>query len=287
MRPLSLYPPAFQIGARPRPIEQPWLMPDDATAAHIADKKRVLAAEPENRYFMARADTLEAQGSVWERLKSHLPTIAPDRYAARLQGVTLDGELVSPNVMSPLLAASMLVGDDLVLMRRHDDGWRLVAAGLFAPSYWNLSEKYDRPLQVMHETVPGFGPGSRNAEIINRMFDMMADDVILERRNWSFHAEGDWFTPGHHPHHLLSDGVSDDLIANMFVRREYQTISKVPDTGDVLFTINVTTQQLREVRGQVDALELAQAIRKLNADQRQYKGLEAGRERLASYLAAQ
>ena len=230
-------------------------MPDDATAAHIADKKRVIATEPENRYFMARSDTLEAQRLVWERLKSHLPAIASNRYAGRLEGVAFDDELVSPNVTSPLLAASMLVGEDLVLMRRHDDGWRLVAAGLFAPSYWTLSEKYDRPLQVMHETVPGFGPGSRNANIIDRMFDMMADDVILERRNWSFHAEGDWFTPGQHPHHLLNDEVADDLIAKMYVRRQYQTNSKVPDTGDVLITIHVPKQQMHEVRGQLAAMD--------------------------------
>ena len=282
----TLYPPAFQIGTRPTPSDQPWLKPDESTAAHIAEKRRVVAEEPQGRYFLARTDTLEAQTCVWDELRVHLSKIDSQRYLQSGEGVTFDGSFVPPDPAFPLLAASMLVSDDLVLMRRHEDGWRLVAAGLFAPSYWNLAEKFDRPLQIIHDPVPGFGRGSRKTEVITRMFDMLADDIILERRNWSFHAEGDWFTPGHHPHHLLSDEVSDDVVGQMYVRREYQTIRKVAQTGDVLFTIHVTTQQLRDARLGPEARELAEGVRDLDANQRSYKGLEAGRERLAAYLSA-
>lgn len=284
--PFPLYPSPFKIGTRPKPLERPWLLPDEATPAHIADKKRVVGQEPRDRYFMARSDTLEAQMEVWDRLKTHLPVIAAERYVRNPHGVVFDGELVRYDEHAPLFSASLLVADDLVLMRRHEDGWRLVAAGLFAPSYWKLAEKFDRSLQVIHGPVPGFGPGSRKAELINRMFDMLADDIILERRNWSFHAEGDWFTPGHHPHHLLSDDVDDAVLAQMYVRREYQTIRKVPETGDILFTIHVTTQQLNQIRGGQEASELAAGVRNLEADQQVYKGLEAGRMRLADYLDA-
>lgn len=285
MIPLPLYPPAFQIGTRPTPIQKVWLKPDQDSSAHIADKKRIVESEARDRYFMARDDTLDAQNAVWAMLVEHLPTIDEQSYTKADDGISFGGQLVLPNPSEPLMAASMLVADDLVLMRRHDDGWRLVAAGLFAPSYWTLAEKFDRPLQVMHDPVPGFGPGSRKAELIDRMFDMLGDDIVLERRNWSFHGEGDWFTPGHHPHNLLHSETTDAVIGDMYVRREYQTIRKVPTTGDVLFTIHVTTQRLRDVRNSGEAVELAKGVMNLSPDQQGYKGLEQGRERLAAYLS--
>lgn len=71
----------------------------------------------------------------------------------------------------PLLAASLLVQEDLALMRRGEDGWRLAAASLCFPSPWSLAGKFGRPVDEIHGPVPGFGPGSRPAGPIARMFD--------------------------------------------------------------------------------------------------------------------
>ncbi|MEM9999367.1 MAG: heme-dependent oxidative N-demethylase subunit alpha family protein [Pseudomonadota bacterium] len=285
MDPLALYPSAFQIGTRPKPIAAAWLAPDENLSAHIDDKRRICAEEEIERYFMARPDTRAAQQEVWDLLTAHLPTIAPDRYRLNDAGLLVDGEHVRPDGDDLLLPASMLVADDLVLMRRHDDGWRLVAASLFAPSYWTLAEKFDRPLQIIHGPVPGFGPDSRKAALITRMFDSLSTQFTLERRNWSFHGDGVWFQPGHHPHNVLDARTSDAVLAGMYVRREYQTIRKLAGSGDVLFTIHVSTQTLADVRRSNEAAELAGNLRSLDSQQRAYKGLEAGLDRLAAYLA--
>jgi hypothetical protein len=45
----------------------------------------------------------------------------------------------------PLKAAALLVQEDLILMRKGEDGWRLAAGSLCFPSSWTLTEKFGRP----------------------------------------------------------------------------------------------------------------------------------------------
>src|SRR5690606_30629441 len=84
----------------------------------------------------------------------------------------------------PLKAASLSIQEDLVLMRKSEDGWRLAAASLCFPSSWSLAEKFGRPLAGIHEPVPRFGRDTRNAELIERMFDKLQGQIVL-RWNWS------------------------------------------------------------------------------------------------------
>ena len=51
-----------------------------------------------------------------------------------------------------------------------------------------LVEKFGRPMSKIHAPVPGFGPGTRTAELIDRMFDMLQPGNPVERYNWSIQA---------------------------------------------------------------------------------------------------
>ncbi|TIO94692.1 MAG: DUF3445 domain-containing protein, partial [Mesorhizobium sp.] len=98
--------------------------------------------------------------------------------------------------------ASLLVQEDLIIMRRGDNGWRLAAGSLCFPSSWSLQEKFGKPLQQIHAPVPGFGPGTRPADLINRMFDGLQGQAV-ERFNWSIQA-------GDALYHPLSNGERID-----------------------------------------------------------------------------
>ena len=80
-------------------------------------------------------------------------------------------------------------------MRRGEDGWRLAAASLCFPSSWSLEEKFGKPLQDIHTPVPGFGRGTRTADIIHRIFDNLAVAQPVERLNWSLQAGADLYQP--------------------------------------------------------------------------------------------
>jgi hypothetical protein len=281
------YAEAFAIGLKPLDDPTRWLAPDDRLIANLAEKDALIASRPAD-VFAARADTIGAQAEALALLGGHLPAAFPQTYrrTAHAIGIGERSVPVAPDAdPAPLLTASRLVADDLVLMRRHDDGWRLVAASLCFPSYWRLAEKFDRPLASIHAPVPGFSAGTRKAALIERMFDNLRPGVIVARSNWSLHDNGGLFRPQPHPHDLLPAEASVDDLAAMFLRCEDQTLRKLPESGDILFTIRVATDPLAGIFDHAGlAASLATRLRALDRPGQDYKGIRAGRDALADWL---
>ena len=162
----------FTIGLKPLDLAE-WLEIDALYQPYLAEKRRLFAERPDD-VFAQEAGTEDAQREVLDLVRAHLEAHAP--HLPRLDA--RPGE-------APLKTASLMVQEDLVLMRRGEDGWRLAAASLCFPSSWSLAEKFGRPLQDIHVPVPGFGPGTRNETVIGRIFDNLAVDRPVERANWS------------------------------------------------------------------------------------------------------
>ena len=262
-------PNAFAIGLAPLAASDTWLAPQDGDAAMLRRKADLIATR-RDIVFMARADTMEAQAEAADLVLDALS--APP------------GALVRDE--PPLLAASRLVADDLVIMRKAGDGWRLVAASLCFPTHWSLAEKFDRPMAGIHAPVPGFGAGTRNAALIERMFENLKPGVIVARSNWSIHRHGELHRPDPHPAHLFAGDDDIAALAAIHLRCERQTLRKLPESGDVLFTIRVMTDPVTGLARQAPDLlnGLAGRLRALSREQCDYKGLQSGRDLLASWL---
>ena len=186
--------------------------------------------------------------------------------------------------------------EDLIVMRRGEDGWRLAAGSLCFPSSWLLTEKFGKPMSAIHQPVPGFGPGTRNAGLIDRMFDKLQVGQPVERFNWSIQA-GDAL---YHP--LSNAGRIDratgrpirfpdvEAAARAFIRVERQTLRKLPVTGDILFTIRIYLDPMSTLKSRPDraalAASFAEQLMGLDAAQLDYKGLTADRDRLVRALGA-
>ncbi len=145
--------------------------------------------------------------------------------------------------LAPLRAASRLVSDDLCLMERKpgergEPAWTLTAVSLCAPSFFSVEDVLGRPLDAIHGPVPTFN--DRFLPRVSRIFDHLAADTILTRRNWSLVPTDTLFIPS-------ADGLraelplmtAQDIAGRLQVRRERQTIRKLPQTGAVLFTIRI------------------------------------------------
>ena len=193
----------------------------------------------------------------------------------------------------PLARASLLVQEDLILMRRDERGWRLAAGSLCFPSSWSLREKFGKPLQEIHEPVPGFGPGTRPAELINRMFDGLQGQAV-ERFNWSIQANDRLYHPLSNVERIdratnrpsrFPDG---DVNAHAFIRGERQTLRKLPASRDILFTIRIHLDPLKVLDAHPGraalAASFAQQLLALDQQQLDYKGLTADRDRLVAFL---
>ncbi|HZY68189.1 MAG TPA: DUF3445 domain-containing protein, partial [Devosia sp.] len=197
------------------------------------------------------------------------------------------GRRVPLDAAPPLWTAARLVQEDLVLMRRGEHGWRLAAAAVCFPSSWMLREKIGRSMHEVHGPVPGFGGGSRNAELINRMFSNMRLGDVSVRWNWSLYGDAELFHPHNSPPRRFGAGES---AANVFLRVERQTLRALPESGDIIFTIRIHLDPLTALEQHSDAKRiaavLAEQVRTLNPEQLDYKGLTLERDRLLLRLAA-
>lgn len=285
----------FAIGlkqAEPRD----WIELDGHLEAYLAEKDRLYTEIPD-KVFVAEPETRAAQQEVLDLLVPHLLERFPETY--RMDGNrcliadtdrSIDVENPGDN---PLVAASKLVQEDLILMRPGENGWRLAAGSLCFPSSWKLTEKFGLAMHDIHDPVPGFGPGSRMAELISRMFDKLA--VLVERFNWSIQAD-------HALYHPLSDrqriartaeGQSafpdSDIAGHAFIRVERQTLRKLPVSGDILFSIRIYLDPLAVLARREDRARLAGSfadqLMGLDRAQLDYKGLAADRDRLVAFLS--
>lgn len=287
----------FTIGLKPFDPRD-WIEIDGELERCLTEKDRLFDAVPD-RVFMARADTVEAQREVRDELLRHLLQRFPDTYRRAADEVFVGDRgrrvQIRADDPAPLKTVSLMIAEDLVLMRKCDDGWRLVAASLCFPSSWSLAEKFDRPLDAIHDTVPGFGPGTRTAGMIGRIFDNLKVELPVERRNWSLQENAEL----HHPRSkdLRDAGAEAEggFLAGMapsdvFVRVERQTLRKMPASGDILFTIRIHLDPISVLEGHPDGPALARGLAAqldaLEADQLAYKGLTGVCDRLVAWLRA-
>ena len=185
----------FRIGLGPLdPAE--WIDVDDRLHAYL-DEKQLLWRERPDEVFAAEAGTEAAQAEVLALLLAHLPARFPGRYRRDGDAMHIAPGRVVPlaDGAPPLWTAARLVQEDLVLMRRAPAGWRLAAASLSFPSSWALADKIGRPIDEVHAPVPGFGGGTRNAELIARMFDNLRPETPMLRWNWSLYGDERLFHP--------------------------------------------------------------------------------------------
>lgn len=287
----------FTIGLKPLDPAD-WIEVDGHLLPYLAEKRRLYAEIPERVFVEEEEGTRDAQQEVLELLGAYLPGRFSRTHRRTDMGIEVMDAANHPALPSglgdaPLVAASLLVQEDLILMRRDDNGWRLAAGSLCFPSSWSLQEKFGKPLQQIHAPVPGFGPGTRPAELINRMFDGLQGQAV-ERYNWSIQSGDALYHPLSNIERMdratnrptrFPDG---DVKAHAFIRVERQTLRKLPASGDILFTIRIHLDPLavlaRHPNRATLALSFAAQLDALDLAQLDYKGLTSDRDRLVERL---
>ncbi|MCB1429271.1 MAG: DUF3445 domain-containing protein [Nitratireductor sp.] len=281
--------PLFRIGLAPLEIAN-WIEVDGNLAGYLDEKDRLNREMPE-KVFAAETGTLDAQQEVLDLIANHVCERFPQTYRREADMVSIEGtgrvvHLAAPGT-PPLLTAAILVQEDLVLMRKGEQGWRLAAASLCFPSSWRLSEKFGLALADVHGPVPEFGRGSRNAMMIYRIFDNLQVELPVWRMNWSLYSDDALYhadRSGEHIKRLGKEGRADIS----FIRVEYQTLRKLPKSGDILFTIRIHVDPLAVLDRHPDKQRIAagfiHSLMLLDAAQLAYKGLAGARESLVSRL---
>jgi hypothetical protein len=278
--------PPFSIGLTPIDAAR-WIEQDELLAEQLALKETILAQE-RAAAFGALDGSEGGQGEVLRLLSAYLPARFPQTY--RREGETMritPGErLIALSGEPALLTASRLVQEDLLLMRRDAQGWRLVAGALCFPSTWVLAEKLGRDMDAIHAPAPGFA--GKMAGMVARIFDNLKPDQLVERFNWSIYGDAQlrYAQSKQDPLQRFPPGRP---VTHAHVRVERQTLRRLPSSGDILFTVRVHVDPATAFAAHPQGRELARALHDqldaLTPEQLAYKGIVEARGRLLDALA--
>ncbi len=262
-----------------------WIEIDDRLAAQLGERRRLLTARREE-VFAALPESAAGQREVLELLLEHLPRRFPDLYQRHdgqlINRVTDEHFALATWSGAPLELAGRLVQEDLCLLRRGEQGYRLVAAVLCFPSHWRLADKLGRPLDVIHGPVPGFA--ERLAATVDRFFTGLRVERPVWRTNWSLVDTPELFLPPEHRRWQRAISV-DRAGEQLWLRVERQTLRRLPCSGDVVFGIRTHVDPLAAaIDTPAAARALADRVRELPPAMAVYKGIAPIRAPLLGYL---
>ncbi len=251
----------FQIGLRPIPVED-WLEGGEADPA-------------------ARKDALfdSVHDLVWAETPGSRPAQAE---ALGLVETALGA--AAPSSGPPLYAAARRIADDLCLMEKRDGEWRLTALSLSAGSFFTARDAIGKSLGELHGPVTGFA--DRFLTRVQRIFDGLRPDLVLERRNWTVLNSDALHTPSPDPIRArIGDIDPSEAARALRLRVERQTLRRLPTTGGALFTIRIWLAPLGDLAADPDRLAaFERAWRSATPELRAYKRFDLYDDLVDSFL---
>jgi hypothetical protein len=174
-----------------------------------------------------------------------------------------------------LLQLSSIIGEDLVLLAREDNEWRIVAGAVLFPSRWKLTEKLGKGMDAVHSPVPGYSTAL--APYMTATFDKVGVDRPVWRKNWSLHSTADL----HQPTSIHTPAKPEDY----WWRTERQTLTR-SHTGDFLyFTIRNRAEPLSWIKTDPQSAALfAETLASFGPETIEYKGMVKDHQAIIDYL---
>ena len=191
--------------------------------------------------------------------------------------------LAIPGVDEPLAAypdwianVGIEVSEDLCLLDT-EQGHRLVACCLAAPSYWSLHDKLGHPLQHVHGPVQGMN--QKIGERIDGFLQGLPVGRPFRRENWFVHSEAVYFRPKSTLRTQLNAEPSQ-----WHFRSERQTLIRL-DTRFVLFIIGIVFVPVAELAAHPRAVEtLLASLKAMDEDEVEHFGGMEKYSRIADYV---
>lgn len=209
-----------------------WIEVDDAYAAQIGEKARLIAAVPAKVHAMTDA-SLPAAREVLDLVLQRL-SVKPGFQVTPRSVTRPDGVEVTLDRDAPLLTLGALVQEDICLLQKDGDApdaeHVLTAALLCFPASWTLSEKIGRPLTAIHIPVQPYD--DQMARRVQRLFDAIRPEQPLWRMNALLYADPTLHQPKSEAAPRQRIGVRP------YLRSEKQSLLRLPVSGAVVFSIH-------------------------------------------------
>lgn len=297
-----------------RPVEPSQIIGIDARyRAELAQKRTILAENP-SYYLQALPGTEALQWEALEYLLALMAAQHPRHFALtardtrlhwRNRLLALDAEIrpdrceslgdlhglagvrVPPGT-EPLTWLGMQVQEDLILMDGATPGAPLVAGHLCFGAGWALGDKIGKPFLAVHREVPQFA--ARIGQAADAMMARLKVGRPVGRMNWSL-ATTDRLnlapSTTHQWLHTRRGITMQNAGDRLWIRTEWQTLSRLPRSGGILFTIRTALTPLRDLTGDRDRLRhFTGMVKGMPRATREYKGMAGYMDELVDYLEA-
>ena len=155
----------------------------------------------------------------------------------------------------PLMTFARFVQEDITLLHRDSYGtYKLVAGCVCFPSNWSVSQKLGKSVREIHAPIPELN--SRIGDKIDTALDRLLPERPLARVNMLININP---TLSQFPElggttSFVGPKLTDQTIGDvLWLRNEYETLSKLPLSDDIVFTIRTHQTRLRDVPPEVAA----------------------------------
>lgn len=264
-----------------------WFDVDQNRAVELREKERLLAGQHDS-VFGDLPGSEAAQREVLMLLLDNLERCHPglitfDNGTIRV-AETGKSYCLSDFADHALDLAGRLVQEDLCLMKPGEEGYVLHAASLCFPARWVLGEKLGRPMMGIHEHVSGYA--EKLGKPVDRFFTHLKADKPVARLNWSVIDDPALFqTSGKFRNDDQVEITTQNAGDRLWLRVERQTLRRLPESGDILFTIRTFVDPLSSLESRPDlAAGLRGAVADMPEGMQRYKSLLPFREALDGYL---
>ena len=283
-------PHRLNLGLRALDPDEPWLELDEDLACDLQIKCDLLR-DQRDQVFVELPESNAAQTEVLSVVTQSLLEHHPDLYSRsgdtfHVHATGEEFDLAHP-ARPALEIASRCVQEDLIIMQQKKEGWCLTAAAVCFPTRWDLPSKLGRPMDAIHNVVPGYKEKLDSPS--TRFFDgMKKQSAVFRRGNWSLLDDPALFQPsGRLKREPSADLTADNAGEKVWLRVEHQTLQRLPATGAILFSIRVHRTRLDAVAQNPDVADsLIRAIETMNPAMQHYKAIESVRGATVEYLTA-
>lgn len=287
-----------RLGVKALKPEDIWIDIGSAYFDQLKVKNQVIASHwdevwvsrPAPSTELAKRETMDM---VVKYVTSHYPHIF------RMEGEYIHNcatqeswKVIGETDKDPLLIASLLVQEDFcILEQENEEGPIILTAGCVCfPMRWSLQDKFMKELTMIHQPVQPFA--THLASPVTKALKNLKAPIW--RANWSLfddlESTIDLYTPTSSAERTGEARVKEVEQAGdkLFYRSERQTLSRLPLSNAILFTIRTVQHPLKEVLTLGEKEKVVQglinAMAVMDTTFREYKGADQWIDVATQYL---
>ena len=185
----------------------------------------------------------------------------------------------------PIELISYLAPDDFCLLEECEDDYKLMAATVCAPTWWDLSKKIGKPLTSIHSPIANLE--EKIGRMIHHFLKNLTNEDLYQRSNWFLFGAPDLcvFPDKFDMYKNLVNITSDNIEKNLYLRTERQTFRKLTNTGDIVFGIKVYVSPISILK-KVPAIakDLLISIKEMSAQQKEALAINLLEKELVNYI---